>query len=144
MEQIEEFFAWKGAYEITSLLENIDDAPYKSEILAMFKYCYDNYKDDTSYITEYLERISPPKEDTNSLQDPMEEEIAETESSLDEKEEESDKQKEEECSSYPCLPSNESNPLTLTLYDCPPCLPKEDECFIDDSYDPLDSFCIPC
>src|ERR1043165_6751648 len=55
----------------------------------------------------------------------MEEEISETESSLDENEEESDEQNEEEWS-HPCLPSNESNSLTLTLYD---------EC-----YDPMDSF----
>src|SRR3954470_6732487 len=55
----------------------------------------------------------------------MDEEIAETESSLDEKDEESDEQKEEEWS-HPCLPPNESNSLTLTLYD---------EC-----YDPMDSF----
>ena len=40
----------------------------------------------------------------------MEEEIAETKIPLGEKEEESEKQKEE-------LPSNESNSLTLTLYD---------------------------
>src|ERR1041385_1592078 len=53
----------------------------------------------------------------------MEEEIAEPESSLDEKEE-SDEQKEEEWS-HPRLPSNESNSLTLTLYEC---------------YDPMDSF----
>src|SRR3954463_16595778 len=57
----------------------------------------------------------------------MEEEIAETGSSLDE-------QKEEEWI-YPCLPSNESNSLSLTLFDCPPCLPKEDECYV-----PMDSF----
>src|SRR3954471_9557089 len=57
----------------------------------------------------------------------MKEEIAETESSLDEKEEESDEQKEEEWS-HPCLPSNESNSLNLTLYEC---------------YDPMDSFEIP-
>src|ERR1041384_1127910 len=55
----------------------------------------------------------------------MEEEIAEIESSLDENEEESDEQREEEWI-HPCLPSNESNSLTLTLYD---------EC-----YDPMDSF----
>src|SRR3954462_13349721 len=54
----------------------------------------------------------------------MDEEIAEPESSLDEKEEESDEQKEEEWS-HPRLPSNESNSLTLTLYEC---------------YDPMDSF----
>src|SRR3954462_15458365 len=54
----------------------------------------------------------------------MKEEIAETERSLDEKEEESDEQKEEEWR-HPCLPSNKSNSLTLTLYEC---------------YDPMDSF----
>src|ERR1043165_8118297 len=58
------------------------------------------------------------------MQDSMEKEIVETESSLDEKEEESDKQKEEEWS-RPCLPPNERNSLTPTLYEC---------------YDPMDSF----
>src|SRR3954463_8850086 len=52
---------------------------------------------------------------------------------------ESDEQKEEEWI-HPCLSSNESNSLTLTLYDFPPCLPKEDECYIDECYDPMDSF----
>src|SRR4051812_5909042 len=54
----------------------------------------------------------------------MEEEIVETKSSIDEKEEESDKQKEKKWS-HPCLPPNESNSLTPTLYAC---------------YDPMDSF----
>ena len=36
-------------------------------------------------------------------------------------------------------PSNESNSLTHTLFNFPSCLP-EDECYIDDYYDPLDSF----
>src|SRR4051812_18333398 len=71
----------------------------------------------------------------------MEEEIVETESSLDEKEEESDEHKEEECSIYPYVPTNESKSLTLTLYDCHPCLPKEDECCID-CYNPMDYFVI--
>jgi RNase P protein component len=53
---------------------------------------------------------------------------------LDEKEEESDEQKEEEWISYPCQPSNESNSLSLTLFDCPPCLQKEVECYV-----PVDS-----
>src|SRR4051812_26932910 len=122
-EEIEEFVAYKGAYEITSLLKNIDDAPYKSESLAILKYCLENY-DANYYITDHLERISPPNEVTNVFQDSMEEEIAETESSLDENEEWSDKQKKEEWS-HPCLPSNESNSFTLTLYEC---------------YDPMDSF----
>jgi hypothetical protein len=59
----------------------------------------------------------------------MEEEIAETRSSLDEKEEESDDQEEEEWS-YPCLPPDKSNSLTNTLFDSPPCLTKESECDI--------------
>src|ERR1043165_7170982 len=122
-EQIEGFVAFKGAYEITSFLENIDDAPYKSEILAILQYCLENYNENY-YITDYLERISPPKEETNILQDSMEEEIAKTESSLDENGEESNEQKEEELR-HPCIPSNESNSLTLTLYEC---------------YDPMDSF----
>src|ERR1041385_1543009 len=115
-EQIEEFVIYKGAYEITSLFKNIDDAPYKSESLAILNYCLENYNENY-YITDHLERISPPKEETNVLQDSMKEEIDETESSLDEKEEESDEQKEEEWS-HPCLPSNECNSLNLTLYEC--------------------------
>ena len=87
------------------------------------------------YIIDHLKRFSPQEEETNALHDSMEEEIW----SLDEKEEESDEQKEEEWSSYPSLPTNESNSSTLTLYDCPPCLPKEDECYID-CYDPIESF----
>src|ERR1041385_266352 len=71
-----------------------------------------------------LRESLPQKEETIVLQDSMEEEIDETESSLDEKEEKSDEQKEEEWS-HPCLPSNESNSLYLTLYEC---------------YDPMDSF----
>src|SRR3954471_24973863 len=114
-ELIEEFVALKGAYEITSLLKTIDDVPYKSKSLAILNYCLENY-DANYYITDHLEKISPPKEETNDLQDSMEEEIAEPESSLDEKEEEGDEQKEEEWS-HPCLPSNESNSFTLTLYE---------------------------
>src|SRR4051812_690550 len=93
---------------------------------------------DNYYITDYLKRFSPQEEETNALQDSMEEEIVETECSLDEKEEESDEQKEEEWSSYPSQPSNESNSLTLTLYDFPPCIPKEDECY--NCYDSMNSF----
>src|SRR3954466_61897 len=120
------------------LLKTIDDAPYKSESLEMLNYCFKDFNDNY-YITDYLKRFSPQEEETNALQDSMEEEIAETECSLDENEEESDEQREEEWSSYPSQPTNESNSLTLTLYDFPPCLPKEDECYIE-CYDPMDSF----
>ena len=69
---------------------------YKSENFAMPKYCYEN-----SYAVQ---------EETNILQETMEEENGDTVSSLDGKDdEESEEQKEEERISYPCLPSNESN-----------------------------------
>ena len=60
VEQIEEFVAFKGAYEISSLLEDIDDAPYKSESPSILKYCFENYNAD-AYITNYIERISPQR-----------------------------------------------------------------------------------
>ena len=116
VEQIEEFVAFKGAYEIASLLEKIDNAHYKAENFTILKYCFDNFHDNY-YITEYIKKVSPPKGETDALHEPMEDELAETEISLDEKEEESDEQKEEEWSIYSCLPSNESNSSTLTLYD---------------------------
>ena len=59
------------------------------------------------------------------------EQVAETMISLDEKEEESEEQKED-------LPSNDINSLTLTLFDFPPCLPKEKECYIVECHDPIE------
>ena len=90
----------------------------------------DNYKDDNAYITEYLKGLSPPEEETNAMQEPMEEEIVETGSSLDENEEESDEQEEEEWSSCPSLASNESNSLTHTLFEFPPCSPSRMDAII--------------
>ena len=106
----------------------------KDTVSFILDYCLENFSNNC-YIIDYKERLINAQECTHNLQEPVEEEtIAETEISLDEKEEESDEQKEEEWSSYPCLPSNESNSLSLTLFDCPPCLPKEDECYV-----PVDS-----
>jgi hypothetical protein len=128
VEQIEEFIAWKGGNELAYLLENTDDAPYKYEVYDILKFCFDNYKEGNDYILKYINICSPTKK-TNALKEPMEEEIAETRSLLDEKEEESDDQEEEEWS-YPCLPPNNSNSLTNTLFDRPLCLTKEGECGI--------------
>jgi hypothetical protein len=128
VEQIEEFIAWKGAFELAYLLENTNDALYKYEVYDILKFFFDNYKEENGYILKYLNRCSPTEE-TNAFKEPMDKEIAETESSLDGKEEESDDQEEEEWS-HPCLPSNKSNSLTNTLFDHPPCLTKEGECDI--------------
>ena len=130
VEQIEEFVAFKGAYEIEPLFEKneaYDDHVYRPENLAILKCCYDNYEYN-SYINVLIEKVSAVQEETNILQESMEEEIAETMSSLDEKvDEESEEQKEDERISYPCPPSNESNSSTHTLFKFPSCLPK-DEC----------------
>ena len=140
VEQIEEFVAFKGAYEIESFFEKneaYDDDVYRPENLAILKYCYDNYEYN-SYITALIEKVSAVQEETNILQESMEEEVDETVSSLDEKDdEEREEQKEEERISYPCPPSNESNSSTHTLFNAPSCLPKDD-CY-DDCYDPIDS-----
>ena len=78
-------------------------------------------------------------EETNILQESMEEEIAEIVSSLDKKDEEgSEEKKEEEWIYHPCPPSNDSNSSTHTLFNYPSHIPM-DECY-DDCYDPLDSF----
>jgi hypothetical protein len=51
VEQIEEFIAWKGAFELAYLLENTDDAPYKYEVYDILKFYFDNYKEENGYIS---------------------------------------------------------------------------------------------
>ena len=141
VERIEEFVAFEGAYEFESLFQNfedLDDSVYRPGNLAILKYCYDNHKYNYD-IDVFIEKVSSVQEETNILQETMEEETDDTVSSLDGKDdEESEGQKEEEWISYPCPPSNESNSSTHTFFNFPSCLPK-DECY-DDCYDPLDSF----
>ena len=94
------------------------------KILPYLNIAMNNYEYN-AYINEFIKRMSAVLEETNILQESMEEEIAETVSSLDEKdEEESEEQKKEERISYPCPPSNESNSSTHTLFNFPSCLPK--------------------
>ena len=111
MDQIEEFVAFMGAYEIESLFkesENLGDAVYRPENFAILKYFYENYEYNAD-IYAFIEEVSVVQEETNILQESIEEEIDETVSSLDENDdEESEEQKEEERISYPCPPSNES------------------------------------
>ena len=67
------------------MLENTDDSPYKYEVYDILRFFFDNYKEENGYILEYINRCFPQMEETNALQDPMEEEIDEPEISLDEK-----------------------------------------------------------
>src|SRR6185369_8213392 len=120
-----------GASEIDSFMsKNYETCvacnKLKETVSFILDYCLENFSNNF-YIIDYKERLINAQECTHNLQEPVKEEIAETEKSLDEKGEESDEQKEE-------VPSNESNSLTLTLFDHPPFLSKEDECYI-----PVDS-----
>ena len=66
VERIEEFVAFKGAYEIESLFktcENLDDAVYRPENFAILKYCYENYKYNAD-IDAFIEKISAVQEET--------------------------------------------------------------------------------
>ena len=57
VQQIEEFVAFKGAYEISCLIEKYDATLYKSENFAILKYCYENYEFNSD-IDDFIERVS--------------------------------------------------------------------------------------
>ena len=69
------------------MIEKYDATLYKSENFAILEYFYDNYASNT-YVKLYIEKFSAVQEETNILQEAMEEEIDETVSSLDEKDDE--------------------------------------------------------
>ena len=76
-----------GAYEIESMFkkfEDFDDLVYRPENLAILKYCYENYEYNYN-IDAITQKVSAVQEETNILQESMEEEVDETMSSLDEK-----------------------------------------------------------
>ena len=80
MERVEEFVAFKGAYEIESLFvkcENYHDVVYRPKNYAILKYCYENYEYN-AVIDEYIEKVSAVQEETNILQETMEEELDDT------------------------------------------------------------------
>ena len=64
--------------------ENLDDVVYRPENFALLKYCYESYEYNVD-IDAFIEEVSAIQEETNILQESMEEEIDETVSSLDEK-----------------------------------------------------------
>ena len=72
VQQIEEFVAFKGAYEIASLIEKYDAALYKSENFAILKYFYENYKYNGD-IKAFIDKVFIVREETNISQESMEE-----------------------------------------------------------------------
>ena len=66
IEQIEDFVAFKGAYEVASLIEKYDITLYKSENFDILKYCYENYAHN-AYVKEFIERMSAALEENNDM-----------------------------------------------------------------------------
>ena len=69
VEQIEEFVAFKAAYEIESLFEKyeaLDEDVYRFENFVIFQYCYDNYASN-AYVKPYIEDFSAVQEEINIL-----------------------------------------------------------------------------
>ena len=69
------------------MYEALDDDSYRPENLAILRYCYENYEYNY-YINAFMNKFSAVQEEINILQEAMEEEIDETVSSLDEKDDE--------------------------------------------------------
>ena len=69
VEQIEEFVAFMGAYEIESSFkefEDFDDSVYSPKLFAILKYCYENYEFNPD-IDDFIERVFAVQEETNIL-----------------------------------------------------------------------------
>ena len=65
VEQIEEFVAFMGAYEIESMFktfDDFDDSVYRPENLAILRYCYENYEYNY-YTNAFIEKVSAVQEE---------------------------------------------------------------------------------
>ena len=69
IEQIEEFVAFMGAYEIESMFkafDDFDDSVYRPEIFAILRYCYENYEYNYN-INAFIGKVSAVQEESNIL-----------------------------------------------------------------------------
>ena len=66
IEQIEEFVAFKGAYEVASLIEKYDITLYKSENFDILKYCYENYAHNV-HVKEFIEKMTIASKENNDM-----------------------------------------------------------------------------
>ena len=79
MEQIEEFVAFMGAYEVESMFkafDDFDDSVYRPKNLAILRYCYESYEYNYE-INTLIKKVFAVQEETNILQESMEEENCE-------------------------------------------------------------------
>ena len=105
VEQIEEFVAFMGAYEIESFLKSLKILMIRFIDLKILLYLniVMRIMNTITILMHLLRKMFPAQEETNILLESMEEEIDEHVSSSDEKDDEvSEEQKEEERISYPC------------------------------------------
>src|SRR4051812_28919014 len=79
VEKIEEFVAFKGAYEIASLIEKYYDTIHKSENFAVLAYFFENYVCN-DYIEDFKNKMFAAQEEANAFCD---EESHDSEDSLD-------------------------------------------------------------
>jgi hypothetical protein len=79
VEKIEEFVAFKGAYEIASLIEKYYDTIHKSENFAVIQYCFENYVCN-DYIEDFKNKMLAAQEEAN---DWFDEESYDSEDSLE-------------------------------------------------------------
>jgi hypothetical protein len=79
IEKIEEFVAFKGAYEIASLIEKYYDTIHKSGNFAVLAYCFENYICN-DYIEDFKNKMLAAQEEANDCYD---EESYDSEDSLE-------------------------------------------------------------
>src|SRR4051812_38904886 len=68
VEKIEEFVAFKGAYEIASLIEKYYDTIHKSKKFAVLQYCFKNYVCN-DYIEDFRNKMFAAQEEDNDCFD---------------------------------------------------------------------------
>ena len=68
VENIEEFVAFKGAFEIASLIEKYYDTIHKSENFAVLAYCLENYICN-DYIEDFKNKMFSSQEEVNYFYD---------------------------------------------------------------------------
>src|SRR3954471_7198091 len=79
VEKIEEFVAFKGAYEIASLIEKYYDTIHKCGNFAVLAYCFENYVCN-DYIDDFKTKMFAAQEEANDCYD---EKSHDSEDSLD-------------------------------------------------------------
>ena len=136
-EEVEQFVSFMGASEILAFMsENYETCvachELKDYVSSIFEWCIKTFSNNC-YIVDYKERHRDAQDVSTICSNPWKKKLLNPKAHLMKKRRRVTNKRRKN-GFYPCPPSKKSNSLSLTLPDCPPCLPKEDEC-----YDPVDS-----